>query len=230
MILHQSYRQDLIDNILELPDEVFDHKGKVQSKSELLNDRDTIDHLWYLYQKNIEDYDMLPGPALVEACKDSLHIDINEEKREHDTEDAAKQTPPPKVVYIAAPYAAPTELEVQANVRFHEDAMFYAINQNCIPLATALLYPPIMTDTEPAERAYGIALGMQMLARCDELWYFSENGVSPGMQQEIDLANQLGIPVIEIKDTSNFSVFQVQQNIRSKLQLPPEYPTEVMHK
>ena len=40
----------------------------------------------------------------------------------------------------------------------------------------------------------GLALGLQMLKRCHELWVFGEK-ITEGMEKEIEFAEKRGIPI-----------------------------------
>lgn len=62
-----------------------------------------------------------------------------------------------------------------------------------------IFYTRFLNEFDPAERAAGIAAGLEDLAECKELWVFLPPGMlkpSTGMQMEIDEAKRLGIPVI----------------------------------
>lgn len=72
MILRESYRQDLVADIKELPDDLFTNVGT--SKSAVLSDDDVVERLWGLYQKSIEEYDVDPGYALRDALFEVLGI------------------------------------------------------------------------------------------------------------------------------------------------------------
>mgnify|MGYP000846139385 FL=1 len=47
---------------------------------------------------------------------------------------------------------------------------------------------------EDTGRAEGLAHGLEVLARCDELHYWG--AISPGMRREIEYAESAGIPVV----------------------------------
>lgn len=68
------------------------------------------------------------------------------------------------------------------------------VNQGHRPFAPHLLYPQFLDDTDATDRAAGIAMAVDDLAECDELWAFGDR-VSEGMAHEIALAKSLGIPV-----------------------------------
>lgn len=98
-----------------------------------------------------------------------------------------------KLIYVASPYAG----DVKGNVRFAEKACRYVMEQGCAFFAPHLLYPAILDDSVPSERALGMAMGLLMLGKCDELWAFG-TCVSAGMQAEIEEASRLGIPIKRI--------------------------------
>jgi len=64
-------------------------------------------------------------------------------------------------------------------------------------MAPHLLIPAFLDDTDAEERQVGIELGIDWLMDCDELWVIGER-ISEGMQNEIDMALDLDIPVIRI--------------------------------
>ena len=65
-----------------------------------------------------------------------------------------------------------------------------------MPVASHLLYPQILNDSNPRERELGLMFGLALLAICDEIWVFTEGGeISSGMAKEIEEAKRLGIPV-----------------------------------
>lgn len=95
-----------------------------------------------------------------------------------------------KLIYMASPYAG----DVEKNITFAKQACRYVMEQGHAFFAPHLLYPQILDDTDPAERKIGLKLGLRMLVICDEIWVCSGR-ISPGMEAEIELAKQLGIPI-----------------------------------
>lgn len=107
-----------------------------------------------------------------------------------------------KLVYIASPYSG----DRKQNTEFAKSACRYAMNQGVIPIAVHLLYPQFLDDQCSKERNQGIQMGIRILKACDELWICGDH-ISQGMQQEIDMANRLGIPMKTIPTE------QIQQEI-----------------
>ncbi len=95
-----------------------------------------------------------------------------------------------ELLYIISPYAG----DVAANVEFAIRCCRMAIRQGYVPIAVHLLYPQILDDNDPAERAVGLELGLNILRHCSAVWVCGTR-ISPGMKREIQEAEQLGIPV-----------------------------------
>lgn len=95
-----------------------------------------------------------------------------------------------KLIYVASPYAG----DIEKNVAFAKEASRFVMNSGHAFFAPHLLYPAILDDGVPEERALGMEMGTAVLSKCDELWVFGER-VSAGMQAEIAEAQRLGIPV-----------------------------------
>lgn len=69
------------------------------------------------------------------------------------------------------------------------------VDEGHIPITPHLYFKEFIDDHEPEEREKGLAMSLELLRQCDEVWVFDENGTSNGMKGEIELANQLGKPV-----------------------------------
>lgn len=88
-------------------------------------------------------------------------------------------------VYVASKYAGDTEANVNAAIGYCR----MAVRKGYLPVASHLLYPQILDDSNPKERELGLMFGLALLAVCDEVWVFGD--VSPGMAREIGEAKRL---------------------------------------
>lgn len=61
-----------------------------------------------------------------------------------------------------------------------------------IPIAPHVYFPQFLSDSCESERKLGIDLGISLLMDCDEVWVFGFNGISEGMQIEIEHALKAG--------------------------------------
>ena len=100
-------------------------------------------------------------------------------------------------VYICSPYAGDTVKNTEAARRYCR----YAIGKKLQPVASHLLYPQVLDDTDELQREMGLTFGQALLSDCSACWVFRPAGkVSEGMQKEIATALRLKIPVAYIND------------------------------
>lgn len=100
-----------------------------------------------------------------------------------------------KIVYIAHPISGDIagnlekirQIVRQINLQYSD----------VVPFAPYWVDCHALDDNDPEERKRGIANGQEFFLRkvIDEVWLFGDR-ISGGMQAEIDLANSLGIPVV----------------------------------
>ncbi|NLK53201.1 MAG: DUF4406 domain-containing protein [Syntrophomonadaceae bacterium] len=94
------------------------------------------------------------------------------------------------IVYICSPFAG----DIKRNIERARGYCRLAVSQGYIPLAPHLHYPQFMDDGDPAQRKLGLWFALILLAKCDELWVFSER-ISSGMSAEITKAERRGMPI-----------------------------------
>ena len=66
------------------------------------------------------------------------------------------------IVYICSPYAG----DVKQNVRRAQAYCRFAVQKNCVPIATHLLFPQFMDDTDPAQRQQALFMSRLLLTKC----------------------------------------------------------------
>ncbi len=101
-----------------------------------------------------------------------------------------------KLIYVASPYRG----DVKANIDFAKRMAMFVIENDGCPFVPHLMYPQFLDDNVEEERALGIELDCDIIAKCDELWAFVDNGLTEGMQHEIHFAMEHDIPVRMYKD------------------------------
>ncbi len=97
-------------------------------------------------------------------------------------------------IYVASRYAGDVDKNVAAAIRYCR----YVIEKGFMPVASHLLYPRILDDSDPAERELGLLFGLALLRDCDEVWVFGP--VSAGMVGEMEEAKRLNKPVRYVKE------------------------------
>lgn len=100
-----------------------------------------------------------------------------------------------KLVYIASPYAG----DAEKNIIRAQEYCKKAIREGTAPVAVHLFYPDLLDDSNVKEREQGMSLGIRVLTSCDEMWVCGER-ISAGMEQELEQAQQMGIPVRYVND------------------------------
>jgi len=92
------------------------------------------------------------------------------------------------VVFVCSPYGGK-----RVNLKRAIDYCLAEIDMGNVPFAPHLLYPQMLD--EATDRQLGIDMGIEMLQRCDELHVWGGE-ITPGMQQEINAAEHMVIPVV----------------------------------
>lgn len=93
-------------------------------------------------------------------------------------------------IYVCSPLRGDVERNIQKAIGYCR----YIYSRGGIPLAPHVIFTTFLDDEIPEERAAGIELGLELLAKCDELWVFGEK-ISQGMSYEITRAKKLGIRI-----------------------------------
>ena len=92
-------------------------------------------------------------------------------------------------VYVASRYAEDVGRNTAASITYCRRV----ISEGYMPVASHLLYPQMLCDSDPGERELGLSFGLALLRMCDEVWVFGE--VSSGMAREIEEAKRLKKPL-----------------------------------
>lgn len=104
-----------------------------------------------------------------------------------------------RTTYVCSKYRANNEVELQQHIQDAVDACRKVHEKGNIPIAPHLYWPRFLNDNDPQDRDYGIAAGLEALARCDEMIVIirqegpESEWISQGMQAEIDAAAKMGI-------------------------------------
>jgi hypothetical protein len=93
-----------------------------------------------------------------------------------------------KLVLIESPYAGNTAL----NERYARAAMLDSLARGEAPFASHMLYPQVLDDSDPAERAQGMAAGFAWGQRAELVAVYLDLGISRGMEAGIERAINVG--------------------------------------
>jgi hypothetical protein len=98
---------------------------------------------------------------------------------------------PNKRVYICSPLRGS---QMKYNIKNACAYCRFAFESGFVPIAPHIYFPQFLNENNGDERAAGLRYGMEEMYRCVQLWVFGPHR-SMGMKAEIELANDLGIPV-----------------------------------
>ncbi len=116
-------------------------------------------------------------------------------RQETATEETGKgnfchQEPNHKLVYICAPLRG----DVERNIEFARQRAQEVFRAGEVPICPHLLFPPIADPCNESEDQAAREMGLWLVALCQQVNVYG-NSCTAGMQGEIDLAQQLNIPV-----------------------------------
>lgn len=115
-----------------------------------------------------------------------------------------------RLVYISSPLRG----DMDRNIQRARDYCAYAATCGVIPLAPHTIFTQYLDDEQPEQREQGLQMGRNLMWRCDELWVMG-NTISSGMQEEIDCAKKLFMPIFYVSEE------MVQENIKIRQQNRP---------
>lgn len=98
-----------------------------------------------------------------------------------------------KLVVIESPFRGASEADRAVNVRYARAAMADCLNRGEAPLASHLLYPLVLCEDIPRERALGIAAGLAWARRAGLAVFYIDRGWSDGMKAAREFYEREGI-------------------------------------
>ncbi|MGN0851835.1 MAG: DUF4406 domain-containing protein [Kiritimatiellia bacterium] len=97
------------------------------------------------------------------------------------------------IIYVASPFHGDGTAESQReNMKRAAVYCAWVVQRGHVPYAPHLLFPNFLDENKPEHREIALKAGQAMLNRCDQLWAFTENGISDGMRAEMDYARRIG--------------------------------------
>lgn len=134
--------------------------------------------------RNAEGY---PDPTF-DAVLRSLGEQKAAERREYRRKKAMVALRPK--VYIVSPFAG----DIPHNIKQARKYCRFAVVKQRIPIASHLLYPQFLNDSDYKERELGLMFGLALMKSCAEVWVFGTER-SNGMKKEIEEAKWLKKPI-----------------------------------
>lgn len=94
-------------------------------------------------------------------------------------------------VFICSPLAGNIPLHTAYARECLRDSLF----RGEYPFVPHLLYPQVLDDQDPSQRKLALIAGAHWLAKSQKLLVYEDLGISQGMRGEIQVANDLSIPI-----------------------------------
>lgn len=99
-------------------------------------------------------------------------------------------SPSPRLVYICDPLRG----DVEQNIEFARQQAQEVFQTGEIPVCPHLMFPPIADPGDAVEDQAARDMGLRLVEICQQVNVYGKT-CTAGMQEEIDLAKKLGIPV-----------------------------------
>lgn len=96
-------------------------------------------------------------------------------------------------VQILSPFRGATPAERGRNVAYAKAAMLDCFSRSEAPFVPHLLYPAVLEDDIPAERAKSINASIRWLSVAEVVVVYGDLGISEGMRAELSAAKLTGI-------------------------------------
>jgi len=99
-----------------------------------------------------------------------------------------------KRVLIESPYAANKLFTVKQHEAYAKMALLDSLMREEAPIASHLLHTMVLKDEIPEERQLGIAAGLAWLGVAEQIVFYTDLGMSPGMAECMKLCKQQNYP------------------------------------
>jgi hypothetical protein len=100
-------------------------------------------------------------------------------------------------VVLESPYAGKTQADIDANVAYARECLLDCLRRGESPLAGHLLYTQVLSEAK--ERRLGLNAHLRWIECADCLVVYTDRGISPGMQEAIEIAADEGTTPIEFR-------------------------------
>jgi hypothetical protein len=84
---------------------------------------------------------------------------------------------------------------MENNMKLAECLCRIVVLRGFVPIAPHIIFTRFLDDNSQNERELGLACGLELLKLCNEMWVCNFDGISTGMQLEIDSAKKWGIKI-----------------------------------
>jgi hypothetical protein len=86
-----------------------------------------------------------------------------------------------KRVIVESPYAGDT----QRNIEYAKECCLDCIKRGEVPFASHLFFPQFLDDNNPDHRTIGLHMGYDFWEKAEEIVFYVDFGLSPGMEKAL---------------------------------------------
>lgn len=101
---------------------------------------------------------------------------------------SSQDKPSKKLIFVSSRLRG----DMENNMKLAECLCRIVALRGFIPIAPHIYFTRFLDDRNSNEREMGLTSGLELLKLCEEIWVFSFDGISQGMQLEIDTAKEMG--------------------------------------
>lgn len=95
------------------------------------------------------------------------------------------------LVIIESPFAG----DIESNIAYARKCVADSVHRGEAPICSHLLFPQVLDDDIPGERALGIEAGLAWYRVADKCVVYADRGWSNGMRQGVARATACGVEV-----------------------------------
>lgn len=104
-----------------------------------------------------------------------------------------------EMIFICSPFRSDDPEQKKKNLKLARIACMRAISLGYTPFAPHLYLPQFLDENDDEENETAMEIGLAVMTECSRVWIVGDR-ISEGMSQEINLANQEGIPVLHVPE------------------------------
>lgn len=102
---------------------------------------------------------------------------------------------PVKKIFVSSPLTGNEKENIERAKSYCRKVL---LETGDIPIAPHVYFTQFLNFENPIERQLAMDMGLELLSECDQIWVFGENGLSNGMNIEIEFAKRLEIPIVYV--------------------------------
>ena len=104
-----------------------------------------------------------------------------------------------KTVYVCSPYRGKTKQEETEHIAYAVTLLEYVLASGCAaPIVPHLYFPQVLDDSVEGDREIAMRCGKHFMEQCDLVVAGCRYGISDGMEEELAIAVERGIPIVWI--------------------------------